>query len=536
MTKKRDRKNKRRQSEKAKKEQFLYQILVILQSSRGTRWVLLGIVTLSLLAGIITYDPKFSLTGDDAEFIILGKSIANGLGMMYVHGPVPSPTTKYPFGFPAALAAIQFVSPDNYTVMKIMVLLFFALAMPFVYLLSKKYIGVLPALGVTTLTILSPHLLEYSHQIMSEVPYLCVSLLSLFVLRIFAGNKGIFKNTWLITGLLLMMLSYYTRSIGITLVGATVLYFLLQKRYAQAIFLATSAFILALPWFIRNSNLGGDTYMEKLLLVNPYYTEMGRLTITSLIERVKTNLGIYLLQGLPRLVLPSLSQLDTSRQTAIKYLLTSGIIILVGGYALIRYLRQKDILALYFIFFFGICLLWPQVWSDIRFILPVVPLIWFFLVSGASDLIGHLNKYSRFATGLLGSLIFIVLLSSNISGVFALERKARSDYPPEWRNYVEAGRWIKKNTPKESIICCRKEPMMYIISGRRTAGYSFSDNPRTVISGMEENKVDFVVADQLGFSSTPRYLIPAINKFQDRFQIVYVLHNPETYVLEFKRS
>jgi len=53
---------------------------------------------------------------------------------------------------------------------------------------------------------------------------------------------------------------------------------------------------------------------------------------------------------------------------------------------------------------------------------------------------------------------------------------------------------------------------------------------------MVRTKVDFVVLEQLGYSSTGRYLYPAIMKHPDLFQPVMQLQNPDTYLLAFNKE
>ena len=72
--------------------------------SRG-RLILPALVAIStLFLGIWTFDPKLSLSGDNTEFIILARSLAQGEGLVHINSPDPQPATKYPFGLPLLLA------------------------------------------------------------------------------------------------------------------------------------------------------------------------------------------------------------------------------------------------------------------------------------------------------------------------------------------------------------------------------------------------------------------------------------------------
>ena len=64
-----------------------------------------------LLMGILLFDANLSLTGDNAQFINLGRSLADGHGLSETIEGEPIPHTKYPFGFPLLLAITHIIFP-----------------------------------------------------------------------------------------------------------------------------------------------------------------------------------------------------------------------------------------------------------------------------------------------------------------------------------------------------------------------------------------------------------------------------------------
>jgi hypothetical protein len=56
------------------------------------------------------------------------------------------------------------------------------------------------------------------------------------------------------------------------------------------------------------------------------------------------------------------------------------------------------------------------------------------------------------------------------------------------------------------------------------------------LKGLIDANVDYVVLEQLGYSSTARYLYPAIQKHPECFTPVMHLENPDTYLLQFDRD
>ena len=56
-----------------------------------------------------------------------------------------------------------------------------------------------------------------------------------------------------------------------------------------------------------------------------------------------------------------------------------------------------------------------------------------------------------------------------------------------------------------------------------------------LFSGISSSPVmlALIKVDQLGFSSTPRFLVPAIQQYPERFEIAWQQPNPDTFVLRF---
>jgi len=71
---------------------------------------------------------------------------------------------------------------------------------------------------------------------------------------------------------------------------------------------------------------------------------------------------------------------------------------------------------------------------------------------------------------------------------------------------------LRANTPQETIVACRKSGLLYVMGARKVVGYRFSLDAPEVIQGLVDDQVDYVIVDQLGYSSTSRYLVPAIQR------------------------
>ncbi|MSR84245.1 MAG: hypothetical protein EXS58_15200 [Candidatus Latescibacteria bacterium] len=498
--------------------------------------LLLGLGLLAFLLAAWTFDPKLALSGDNTEFMTLARSLVQGKGLSYISLPDPKPATKYPFGFPLMLAPLEWLAPGNWAAMNWLVVLLFAASIPVIYLLARESLGRLPALLVALWCATLPLLLDYSHQVMSEVPYLFFSLLSLWLIERSLKEEELKGNYWLLGGFAAMMWSYYVRSVGIVLVGALFLYLLLQRRFRQALILGGGAVLVALPWSLRNSAIGDvGSYFRQLISVNPYFPEQGTVDLTGLADRVKVNAQIYS-QLFPYTFWPSFDfgSPETAAKSSVSMLyLVLFLLLALLFYAIVIHVksRQRLLMVTYAISYLGTIMLWPKQWSDTRFLVPIAPVLILFIVWSIQDISGWLQKRGMRHSGtLLGISTALLVCATNFSALGQLAEAGRGAYPPQWQNYYDAGQWLKANAPADAVICCRKDYWLYIVADRACLVYPFKE-PEEILAFIEREGIDYVVVEQLGYSSTPRFLVPAIQKYRDRFEIVWQQPNPDTYVL-----
>ena len=476
-----------------------------------------------LLMGILLFDANLSLTGDNAQFINLGRSLADGYGLSETIEGEPIPHTKYPFGFPLLLAITHIIFPGNLIALKSLVLLLYAISIPLIYLLIRRFASPPMALGVSALCLVSPLLLDYSHQVMSEIPFLPFSLIALLLLH--RAQKSSTLSA-LALAIVAIIAAYYIRSAGIILIATGIIFFALHKKWKEAGLIAIGSLLLALPWQLRNASLGGTPYIEQLLSINPYRPEEGMLTFTALIERILANLDLYSTLVIPYILLPF--SIDTSAFVGVGLFFSALIL-----YALIVGLIKRHLLIVYLTCYLGLHILWPYVWSDTRLLVPAIPILFYAILTSMDELLRLLARALKKTASRAGTvLFFLFLLGSNILETNYLAERI-GWLPPNWNTYFAAAEWIKDNTDPDVKIACRKPYLMNAITNRKATSYAWK-TPDEVIAEFEQKSIDIVVIDQIGYQSTPEFLIPAVQAHENRFKIIHVARNPNTYVLKFK--
>ena len=504
-----------------------------------------AVALLTLFLGVWTFDAKLSLSGDNTEFITLARSMAAGEGLVHINSPDPQPATKYPFAFPLLLAPFEWLFPGDWVPMKVWVLVLFAAGMAVLYQLVKEKAGALPALATVVLSLAAgksylthgpdgivygPLLLHYSHQVMSEAPYLTFSLLALWLVERGIAREGIKGNGWLIGGFFCALWAYYIRTAGITLVAAIIVYLLLRRDFRRGLVFAAAAFICWLPWTLRNRAVGGGgVYIKQLFMVNPYHPERGLLDLGGFVERFFGQLGLYLTRELPNTLVPYFTGAETLFHPA------SLLLIGLAVAATVLCIKRGDhqLLLIYAAFFVGVVLLWP--WPGDRFLVPIVPVLVFLQVWVVLQIRDALVARGGGAGDAGKYLVWVLLLIYVLplpGGAKRLADYSQADYPPQWSRYYQAGQWLKANASEDAVVLCRKGYWMYIISGRRCVGFPFAA-PDEVLAHMERENVDYVVLESLGFPQTVQHLVPAVNEYRDRFEALWQDQTVPTYVLRF---
>ena len=248
------------------------------ESSKGVRCVALGLAVITFVLGAWTFDAKLSLSGDNTEFITLARSLAQGTGLTHINTATPAAATKYPPGFPLLLAPMELLAPGSWKPMKWIVLVTFTAAVPLFFYLVRISIGTLPSLCASAICLTIPLLQEYAHQVMSEVPYLAFSVAALFLLQRSAENPSVRGNRWLLAAFVCTMAAYYIRTVGIVLIAAAVLHFLVRGEKKKGLVFFGAALLAWLPWTLRNRAVGaGGVYLQQLIQVNPYFPDQGLL-------------------------------------------------------------------------------------------------------------------------------------------------------------------------------------------------------------------------------------------------------------------
>ncbi len=501
------------------------------------RQIFLILLIIFLIFIILLYDPKLFLGGDNAHYIILAKSILQGSGYKDLFEPSLTSHTQYPPGFPAILIPGLILFGNNFSLLKFIIIALALGSFTILYLMLKQKTENRNWFFPLVILVFSPIMLEYSHWILSEIPYLFFSLLAIYLFERFSilkkNNVGFF---------ILMAISvafvYFVRTIGLSLVLTCFAYLLYKRRWKELIIFTVIAGIFIIPWQIRNLRVGRQAggYFQQFFAKNPYEPELGNITITEYLVRVFTNFKLYAFFVIPQILFP---------------VVTGNFLLNVFGFAilifliigLVRIVKTKSLCVweFYLIFFMGITLSWPEVWSGDRFLIPIIPFMLYYIIIG----LRHFSTWIKFRLllpGMIGLMIILAFadsakkISPNLSNLSAyLNGDKYAGYPMDWQRYFETLTWLKQNTDQDAIIVSRKPPFTYLFIQRKSFLFQLSNDPKKVLDDFYQKKATHLLFDSFYWTGTTRkYVGPVLQTYPDKFEMIYKSPAPEMYVFKIK--
>lgn len=464
------------------------------------------------LAALLTLDLRLHINGDNVSYMRLAESIRNGEGIW--------PASRFPPGFPWLLVPIQSIWGLNLLPQKILVFTAYLVAVFFGTHLTFRFWGpwrggLAALLGMSLIPVV-----EYSHYVMSEIPFLAVVMACFWWVDRRDGEAAHSFREGFIAGALAMA-AFWIRSAGLVIPAAVLGAYGLQRRRKAAMGAALAIILLILPWIVKTAMGGaGQSYIRQFFLVNPYFPEFGFLGFPDLLDRLLHNGKEYFLLEIPHLVWPAIFRstytnvAELSRYLPIPAVGAAWLLILIG---LVQGARRLQAWVLASLLTLVLCLLWPPIWGSSRFLVPIAPFLMWAFLNGAWI-------FFRWILGPRGRWFFrvVVLALLILAGQNLVKLKIQSrTYPPAWDAYFQAARWVRMNMPEGILIIDRKPGLFGFVSERRCEGFPREADSQKMLQNFEERDVDLVVLSRIPYDDIGRFLLPAISRHPNRFELVY---------------
>jgi len=512
-------------------------MLSLINTKNKAQVILLLIISVIFLwIANYTFDSKIAPLGDNSTYYLLGKSIAQGQGYTNIYSINESPANHFPPGYSLLIAGTIKITGAEISGIKIINYLFLYGAVLLLFFIIKKITSSIhTAFVVCILCIFNVQLLSFSTVMMSEIPFLFFSILALFFLL--RSNQKFNRkdyNFWIF--LLTLVFVYHIRTMGITILGATICFFIYSRRWKHLGITLIGFLLLSLPWYLRTESLGGGDYVRNLLLRNQFRPELGNMAFEDWLPRIGRNIERYLTKEIPVTIFPR--QIDYSFSPTISDWILGISIIIIVSFGIFHIKKWRVLIGAYLVGTFSILLCWPEIWFGPRFIIPLIPL--FILgITQTTVVIGNLItqqffKNRKFLNPIIITYLPLVLVLFSFSGINLLHIEGGNDYPVNQKRYIEMAKWIDSNSPEDAIIACIKPSIFYLYSNRKAIRYKFTNDPEEFTNYLESKGVTHVIFDELGYRSYDHYLLPAANYDPAKFIQVFKYGNTPSQIILFR--
>ncbi|NOZ00101.1 MAG: hypothetical protein GXP40_13015 [Chloroflexi bacterium] len=440
----------------------------------------------ALLVGAVVYffasTPYIGDVYDDSVYVGLAKGIAEGRGYVQTAVPGAPPVSKYPPGWPLLLSSVWLVDPAfpanalGFKLVSVLCTLLFA-GITYGWLRWRGETLVVSTL-VVLLTLFHPYILIFGTSVFSAMGYACFSVLALWLIERYGRNE---QATWrdALLPSLAAAFTMYLRMFGLTLIAGATVYLLLRPDRRKGVIFGALSLAWIAPWLIHLSRLSENSwdYGHELFLKVIERPDLGVIGWGDLIVRIVENVRAYLLAGLPGMILPSqvpLTYVNMAERLqvgapigGVDVLLS----VLIAAAMLGPILLRHSLIDWYVAFYMGLALLWP--WEPTRFLVPLVPLLYLYLLTllaqfGAA-LLRRRVRLARVARVLaIGAIGLFVLVNVVHQAGYAWQVQHTVDEPEEWPGRWRLFDWIEENTAETSVLAAMNDYQIYLYTGRQT--------------------------------------------------------------------
>ncbi|UCF19546.1 MAG: glycosyltransferase family 39 protein [Gemmatimonadota bacterium] len=514
---------------------------VKLGSSGGRAgWAILSALLLAhIFLATLQFDPKPFVGGDNAGYMILAEALESGRGYRDVYLPGEPLHAQYPPVYPALLAVTGALG-GGLTLFKVLSAVFTTSSLVFLFGLARRRLGWEVGLAVLAPFAVNPVLVYYSHWVLSEAPFVLLTLVALW-----AAERMTNSSRWLAVAVSGAVLAYLTRAAGLPLLAALVLSIAWRRRWRQLALAGAPIVIAVAGWWLWGRLAARESarvYSNNFLLVDPYSPSLGYVGPAELFARVVNNIRLYCVQVMPE----SLAGVAPGGGISLVALLVALLVLALAVVGWLSQIRKMRALELYTILYAALIFLWPQVWTDRRFLLPLLPVLFLHSAGGLSWCFEFLRRRRpEWALPVLSGVLIALTIPHHIQTIgfnqSCLRVYRQGDelacYPPPWRAFVQAAHWVRDNTPEDAIVVSRKPRLFYYWSGRRGDVYPFTQEEDEMFAFLDSIHTDYVVVAGLS-GTTARYLIPVIRSMPERFDLIFTVGQgpAAAYVLAYRSS
>ncbi len=506
-------------------------------SSAKHNWLYAGgLVLIFIVAFAYIFDSKLDLNGDNCNYFMLATSLVQGHGYANLMSADYAPSNLFPPGYPLLMSFVRFFTDSIFPQKILNGLFLLGSALLLFFFIKKNKLPDSMAFVASAAMLLNYQVLHFATMMMSEMSFLFTSVLTCWFLSKMDEKKAFWRDPFFYLAITAAAFNYHIRTQGIALFAAVVGYFLFTRRWKEMLGFTIGFAVCLLPWMIRNKvlDLGQIRYLDMIASANNWRPEEGVLGFGEIIGRFFDTFRMLLTKALPNSVLPYMDVNYDVATTVGEWCMTLVLLGLIG-IGMWRLGKYKYLFLFYMIATFGVISLFSTP-SGNRYTTPLLPYMEASLLIGLYTVLSAGIQKLKIAKGFPAWILALLFLFCSYPKMQELRTINKMSYPPNYQNFFKIAEEVHKQLPPETVVCSRKPELFYMFSKTPSVMYTWSNDDKTLIEHLIRSHTDYVVLEQLGFSSTYRYLYPAIQKHPELFPVFMYLKNPDTYLLKFERE
>ena len=406
---------------------------------------------------------------DDGIYTVLAKSLADGTGYRLVSLPSSPVQLKYPVLYSGVLAILWWLLPsfpENVALFKAfnVIALFVGLLLSYRFLRLNTTPSRIDAVTYVLLIGACPLVFSLTRLPLSDTLFFALTVGAVA----FQGVRGTAGTIALAT---VAAAAYLTRTVGIALIVAFVIWFVLHRSYRSLlIFLGVTGALIS-PWWYWQHVQRNEGVASILL---EYYVAYKPESHASAVVWSDGSQAVELVWANLRYAVESLdAAFFLGAVPGLR--LVACLLLLVGIYQSLR--EGIGVHHLWLPLYVLIVVGWP--WHPGRFMMPVIPVALLFLVRGAQAVEWWLRGMNahwsartvawipRIPTVMM-TLFVILWLGLYVRADPRLEvRPAWERHESYWPGFTETFAWVRGNTAANDVLATAYDPMYYLYTGRQ---------------------------------------------------------------------
>lgn len=473
-------------------------------------WATAVIAVAHLAAALLAFDPTPQAGGDNAAYRALAEALATGRGYVRLWEPGHPAEVLYPPAFPFLLAGAERLGATSFAALQLLMVPLSVACVCCMFFWLRRTLRPLPAFTCGMVIALSPGVLGLSHELLSDVPFAALSALAIGAYASVDDKRSGRQNVaWITLAIGATVLANFTRSAGLPLILAALVWLLWRKRTTAAIALLAVVGPLALMWRARGA--GTASYTDYLRFVDPYQPQLGRVDGLALMMRMLENGDQYASRHLPTLLF------GTDAGFAV---LGGWVVVALAVIGFSRRVRAPSIAEFWMPLYVGLLLLWPQDWSGERLLYPLYPVILAYVAEALPIVRARVPKavlLVLIVAAALGITVGDARRITNGLGCMSLFRRG-VEYPcvdGGWRDFFDVSRSIRGRLPEGSVVLARKPTIFYAEAGYASAVFPLSVVPDTLFTEARRIGARYVMVD--GSALTSMYVFDVLRAHPSRF-------------------